>query len=154
MARREALLRLNKSLHARRAELRKRLGMELEDLRSTTDAASQGDSADAAFGASGEEVSTQLAEMESRELAQIDRAIDRLKTGAYGHCEICECKIPVLRLNALPYSTLCIECQREAELDPTLLGDRLATGWDRLSDRDSFRDREVKIRDLEYELPR
>ena len=33
----------------------------------------------------------------------------------YGLCEVCECKIPMARLNALPYATICITCQREIE---------------------------------------
>ena len=116
MARSDALLRLHKSLIARRAELRKRLGMELEDLRRKVTSAT-GDTADAAFDASGEEIASQLAELEAKELAQVERALRRLKQGTYGKCESCSAKIPVARLNALPYSTLCIKCQREMETD-------------------------------------
>src|SRR5258708_36856443 len=105
MARREALLRLHKSLLSRRSELRKRLGMELQDLGHTKQNSTAGDSADAAFDSSGEELASQLAELESRELRQIERAIKSLKQGTYGLCEVCSSKIPVARLNALPYST-------------------------------------------------
>ena len=45
----------------------------------------------------------------------MERALRRLKTGTYGKCEACSTKIPVARLNALPYSTVCIKCQREIE---------------------------------------
>jgi DnaK suppressor protein len=38
-----------------------------------------------------------------------------MKAGKYGSCEYCGGKIPMARLNALPYATMCIECQREAE---------------------------------------
>ena len=37
-------------------------------------------------------------------------------------CKSCAGKIPVGRLNALPYSTLCIECQREMEHYPSAGG--------------------------------
>src|SRR5262245_58179387 len=114
MARRDALLRLHKSLVSRRDELRKRLGGELKDLRNYKSLDS-GDAADLAFDTGSEEVNSQLAELESRELHQIDRALQKLKQGSYGLCEGCGCKIPVARLNALPFSTTCVECQREME---------------------------------------
>ena len=100
MARRDALLRLHKTLVGRRDELRKRLGRDLSDLRMSQDT---GDEADKAFGAGSGEVSSQLAQLESRELFQIERAIRRLKQGTYGVCEGCGKKIPVSRLNALPF---------------------------------------------------
>ena len=105
MARRDALLRLHKSLVQRRDELHRRLGGELKDLLQNT---SSGDAADLAFDSAGEEVTSQLARLESRELMQIDRAIQRLKHGTYGMCELCQKKIPISRLNALPFSTTCI----------------------------------------------
>src|SRR3989442_2101400 len=116
MARRDALLRLHKSLMARRDELRKRLGGELKDLRNFQADVATGDSADLAFDAGSEEVASQLAELESRELKQIERALAKLKQGSYGLCEGCQRKIPVARLNALPFSTTCVDCQREMEL--------------------------------------
>ena len=134
MARRDALLRLHKTLLARRAALRKALAGELADLRNSK--SDSGDSADVAFDAGSEEISTQLAELEARELSQIERALARMKQGTYGVCEHCQGKIPVARLNALPYSTTCIECQREMEAG----GDRLGSGgadWERVSDVES-----------------
>src|SRR5436305_14244511 len=115
MARSDALLRLHKTLLARRAELRKRLGIELQGLANTEKNAPSGDAADVAFEHSGEEMASQLAELEAKELVQVERALRRLKQGTYGKCESCGCKIPVARLTALPYSTLCIKCQREME---------------------------------------
>src|SRR3954467_8589049 len=135
MARRDALLRLNKTLTARRNELRKRLDSDLAELGSQklTSAAS-GDAADAAFDHTGEELSSQLAELEARELNQIERALLRLKQGTYGLCEACSTKIHSRRLNVLPYSTLCIKCQREAESAPSLLADRRNANWDAACD--------------------
>lgn len=154
MARRDALLRLHKSLMARRSELRKRLGMELEDLGHTKHSSASGDRADAAFDSSGEELASQLAELESRELQQIERAIKRLRIGTYGLCEVCSCKIPVIRLNALPYSTLCIKCQREMETDAGWLESRRGgADWEKVSDSSSpMEEREVDLSDLEMDL--
>ncbi len=152
MARRDALLRLHKSLMTRRQELRKRLGMELEDLGHTKHSSATGDSADAAFDSSGEELASQLAEIESRELQQIERAVKRLKQGIYGLCEVCEIKIPVARLNALPYSTLCIKCQREMEHHGGWFERGGAGDWNKVSDGDHvMEEREVNLSDLEMD---
>jgi DnaK suppressor protein len=153
MARNEALLRLHKTLLARRTELRKRLGMELADLsRGKSSQGGGGDAADAAFDASGEEMASQLAELEAKELAQVERALKRLKAGTYGQCEACSSKILIARLNALPYSTLCIKCQREMERDSSGYGHG-DFDWARISDHDhSMDDREVRLSDLEIDM--
>ncbi|HVK08795.1 MAG TPA: TraR/DksA family transcriptional regulator [Gemmataceae bacterium] len=148
MARRDALLRLHKTLTARRNELRKRLGTDLADLGHKGSSAS-GDAADVAFGASGEELSSQLAELEAKELNQIERALVRLKQGTYGLCEACGAKIPVARMNVLPYSTLCIKCQRESETNSNWLLDRRSANWEAVSDGGGHDDREVRLSDLE-----
>src|SRR5262249_11472357 len=84
---------------------------------------------DVAFETGSDEMTSQLAELEARELFQIERALERLKQGTYGVCEgeddegqPCGEKIPVARLNALPYTTLCIKCQREMEKNPGWAG--------------------------------
>jgi DnaK suppressor protein len=152
MARQEALFRIHKTLAARRHELRKRLGIELEDLAHTKHSSASGDAADAAFDASGEEIASTLAELEAKELAQVERALRRLKAGTYGKCEACGMKIPVARLNALPYSTVCIKCQREMESEGGFNGRSLAD-WARLSEGGSpMDDRDVSISDLEIDL--
>ncbi len=149
MARNDALVRLHGSLINRRDELRKRLGIDLEDLHRKVTSAT-GDVADAAFDSSGEEMASQLAELEAKELTQIERAIRKLKQGSYGKCEGCNCTIPVARLNALPFSTLCIKCQREMETDANWLTMRGEHDWARIHDHStSLDDREVNIADLE-----
>jgi DnaK suppressor protein len=123
MARRDVLLRLHKSLVARGAALRNTLAGQVENLRRIrTD--QTGDSAEGAFNSGSEEISTQLAEMEARELDKTDRALTRLTQGTYGICEVCHAKIPLSRLNALPFSTTCIDCQREMEGYPDCAGRR------------------------------
>ncbi len=149
MARQDALLRLHKNLLARRSELRKRLGLELEELAHVKHSSASGDPADAAFDASGEEIASTLAELESRELAQIERALRRLKAGSYGKCEVCSITIPVARLNALPFSTLCVKCQRDMETDGGRNGGRGELDWGRIADGNPMEDRDVTISDLE-----
>ena len=67
MARRDALLRLHKTLVARRDELRERMGGAHLDLNARA-GESLGDAADMAFETGSEEVNSQLAQLESREL--------------------------------------------------------------------------------------
>ena len=45
-------------------------------------------------------------------LVKVEHALDRLDGGAYGDCEACGKPIPVARLEALPYVTLCVDCAR------------------------------------------
>jgi DnaK suppressor protein len=153
MARTDALLRLHKTLLARRTELRKRLGMELDDLSRGKGSQPSGDAADAAFDTTGEEIASQLAELEAKELAQVERALRRLKQGSYGKCEGCGTKIPVARLNALPYSTLCIKCQREMETEGGWVGGRGDFDWARVSEHSNpMEERDFTIADLEIDL--
>ena len=42
-------------------------------------------------------------------LSKVEHALDRIKAGKYGNCEICGNPIPVERLDVLPYSTLCVD---------------------------------------------
>jgi DnaK suppressor protein len=152
MARRDALLRLHKSLLARRADLLNKLAGELAHLRDFKSADTTGDSADVAFETGSDEMASQLAELDARDLYQIERALLRLRQGTYGICEGEDCgkKIPVARLNALPYTTLCIDCQRKLETSPDWLSRRNAGDWEKVFDVEKpIEDqREVKLSDL------
>ena len=97
-----------------------------------------------------DEISSQLAEVESRELANIDNALEQMRDGRYGICETCETTIPLARLQALPYATLCIQCQREAEKAGTAGGG--AYNWGRIFETDSG-DNDVVFNDLELDVP-
>jgi len=152
MARQDALLRLHKTLMARRGEILKKLEEDLDNLRNHKGEDSTGDTADVAFEAGSDEMASHLAELDSRELGQIERALAKLKQGTYGQCEGCSEKIPVGRLNALPYTTLCIECQREMEQCPEYWESRRAeSSWEKVYDSASSLEepREVRLSDIE-----
>ena len=114
MARNEAILNLKAILVRRRDALRSALAGDLSLLKELR-SGEPGDVMDAALDSAQDEISSQLAEVESRELASIEHALERMRDGDYGLCEVCEGKIPMARLNALPYATICITCQREIE---------------------------------------
>ncbi|REK20553.1 MAG: hypothetical protein DWQ40_05310 [Actinobacteria bacterium] len=44
--------------------------------------------------------------------SKVDNALARIEDGTYGTCERCGEAIPVARLDALPYTTLCVDCAR------------------------------------------
>ena len=48
-------------------------------------------------------------------LADIDSALKRIEDGTYGTCTNCGRQISEERLEARPWATLCIDCQREQE---------------------------------------
>ena len=114
MARKDAIKTLNEVLVKRRDALRKALAGDLsllKELREQT----KGDVVDFALDSAQDEISSQLAEVESRELGNISNALEKMREGTYGDCEGCSSPIPLGRLQALPYATCCIKCQRELE---------------------------------------
>lgn len=54
---------------------------------------------------------------ESRLLRQIDEALARIAGGTYGTCAHCEEDISPKRLVAIPWASLCIRCQNNADRD-------------------------------------
>jgi RNA polymerase-binding protein DksA len=56
-----------------------------------------------------------LMEMESGTLRKIDEALLRLADGTYGLCKECDEGISEARLKALPFASLCRDCQEQAE---------------------------------------
>lgn len=113
MASKGALLRLHERLTSKRDALRKKLNNEQHYLESAP--CCGGDVGDAANEGAQNELNTQLKALESRELGQVERAIELIREGRYGSCQVCSNSIPIARLKALPYTHLCVDCQRLQE---------------------------------------
>lgn len=62
------------------------------------------------------EFSLNIATEEQKVIYEIDEALKRIDEGKYGRCLSCDKKIPVRRLNALPYAKYCIQCQSKEEV--------------------------------------
>ena len=62
-----------------------------------------------------QEFSIGLLENEEEALREIDAALERIKEGTFGMCEVCNHKIAKGRLSAIPYVRLCVECQKAEE---------------------------------------
>jgi len=146
--RKESILNMHQVLIKRRDALRQALAGDLSMLKEMrSDAA--GDVVDWALDSVQDEINSQLAEVESRELARIENALERMRDGQYGVCEACGCNIPMARLNALPYATSCIKCQREAEREGGIGAGPV--DWARLVDTGGS-DADVSIRDIELDV--
>lgn len=146
MARKEALLRLHQQLVTQRDELRRKLARTFSDL----DDDVGGDSGDMAFHGVERELETQLASLESRELARIERAIEAIQNGTYGFCEHCETKIPIARLRALPHTSSCVSCQRKFE-NRRSAGD-ISPNWESAWEYQARQaDGELSMRDIHIE---
>ncbi len=62
-----------------------------------------------------QDITLGLMENESDELQEIEEALERIKDGSFGLCEGCKKRIPKSRLQAIPYTRLCVECKRKEE---------------------------------------
>jgi DnaK suppressor protein len=145
MSRKDSLLRLYQRLNARRDTLREKLSLGNE-----SDRVDVGDLGDVAHDGATTELNSQLASIETRELRQVERAIQLLRDGRYGVCEGCAQPILIARLQALPYTVMCVECQRAEEEDGPV--DPEDVDWDKACDYEvRFSEREVTIDDLRFE---
>jgi len=88
------------------AELEKRLGNLQKDLTRSHSS----DSGEQAVERENDEVVESLKHETETELAQVKKSLSRIASDEYGICEKCSEEINPKRLEAMPYSTLCIKC--------------------------------------------
>ena len=73
------------------------------------------DTYDLASDARDREISHILTDRDRGKLEAIDEALSRVTDGIYGLCEDCEAEIAEGRLEALPFTRLCVTCQSDRE---------------------------------------
>jgi DnaK suppressor protein len=61
------------------------------------------------------EINFILSDRERVKIKQIDDALARLEEGTYGVCESCGLEIAEERLQAMPFTRLCRDCQQDQE---------------------------------------
>ena len=71
---------------------------------------------DLASSLEGREMTFQLSSRDRNELKLMEDTLFRINNGDYGKCETCDKKISMKRLQIMPLTALCIECQEAAEL--------------------------------------
>jgi DnaK suppressor protein len=107
---------------------------------------SGGDEIDFALDSAQDEIYSRLAEAESRELAHIQYALEKIDEGTYGKCEACNVSIPKARLEALPYATLCVDCKRKVETG--IISANANGDWSNVQDGPPLDS--VRLSDLDY----
>lgn len=98
--------------------MKKELLTDLDERIKTSDVSDQrviGDIFDDADLEQSREFNLLLNTREKQKIKQIEQALLKLENGEYGICENCEDDIPVGRLKAMPFASLCVKCKSEQE---------------------------------------
>lgn len=61
------------------------------------------------------EINSILSDRERAKIKQIDDVFERMEEGSYGECESCGLEIAEERLEAMPFTRLCRDCQQDQE---------------------------------------
>lgn len=128
---RAAPVKLTREMQEKRAQLQKMLSKMRRDIdhevrgASARDLAHINDTSDMASDAAEGDLALRIAESETAEAGEIERAIEKIDSGTYGTCESCGQQIAPGRLEYLPYVTLCVRCQELAEIKRREEGDEL-----------------------------
>jgi len=114
--------RLKKQLEELRASIGQGLQQLSENNLNRSQRESSGDlsgyayhMADVGTDSFGREMELNIASGENERLRLIEEALERIEEGTFGLCVSCDKKIKIDRLQAIPYTRLCIECARESE---------------------------------------
>ena len=107
------------TLQEMRAQLLRNVQAELHEGREQSKDEGM-DTYDLASDARDREINFILTDREREKLEAIDEALARVEEGSYGMCESCESDIAEGRLEALPFTRLCINCQAEREREARL----------------------------------
>jgi RNA polymerase-binding protein DksA len=71
--------------------------------------------ADQASDSNEQEQNFMFASREGRFLHHLDMALERVKKGTYGKCQVCNLPIAKARLEAVPHARYCIKCKAKEE---------------------------------------
>lgn len=102
-----------KKLEAKREELQKMMALAEEEGRSADDATQ--DIADRAANSYTKEFLFSQSNHDRDILALVDEAMERLESGEFGVCVNCAKDLQQKRLDAVPWTKHCIECQEKQE---------------------------------------
>jgi DnaK suppressor protein len=108
------LERYRKLLEEKKRGLSKELAKTRDAEEETTEEATQ-DIADKAVSSYTREFLYSLSDADRNTLMQIDQALGRIEEGTFGTCVNCGSPMAEKRLNAVPWTPYCIDCQELAE---------------------------------------
>ncbi len=102
------------TLVARKEQILKQLNAEVKEGKEA--ALDEGmDTYDLASEERTREINLILSDRDREKLQAVEEALERIEDGSYGICESCEEEIAPERLEALPFTRLCVSCQSEME---------------------------------------
>src|SRR5215510_2599945 len=102
------------TLTARKEQILKQLNEEVKEGKET--ALDEGmDTYDLASEERTREINLILSDRDREKLQAIEEALERIRAGTYGICDMCEEEIAPERLEALPFTRLCVSCQGDLE---------------------------------------
>jgi DnaK suppressor protein len=108
------LKKMREKLLEMRAQLLRNTQSDLQEGREQTKDEGM-DTYDIASDARDREISLILNDRDRDKALAIDDALARIDEGSYGVCESCESDIAEARLEALPFTRLCVSCQADRE---------------------------------------
>lgn len=108
------LKKMREKLLAMRQSIMRNVQSDLQENREQTKDEGM-DTYDIASDARDREISLILTDRDRDKALAIDDALARMDEGTYGVCESCESDIAEARLEALPFTRLCVSCQAERE---------------------------------------
>jgi DnaK suppressor protein len=103
-----------KRLESRQSELRRMVSRTEQDGR-TVDEDSAQDIADRAASSYNKEFLFSQSNNDRQLLAMVEGALERIRQGSFGECISCGKEINSKRLEAVPWTRHCIECQEKLE---------------------------------------
>ncbi len=103
-----------KRLETRQQELRRTVSRTEQDGRSVDEDSAQ-DIADRAASSYNKEFLFHQSNNERQLLQMVENALDRLRKGSFGECISCGKEINPKRLEAVPWTRHCLECQEKLE---------------------------------------
>ena len=108
------LKKARETLQDMRSQLLRNVQTDLQEGREQTKDEGM-DTYDLASDARDREINFILTDRDREKLQAIDDALARIQDSTYGVCENCEADVAEGRLEALPFTRLCINCQAERE---------------------------------------
>ena len=105
---------LRERLEQQRSDI---MSLYQNDVRAGQESTDEGteDIVDRANNSYNRELMFSLSDNERQRLLDIDKAIERIDDGSYGRCSNCGTEIAEKRLEAVPWTRYCIDCQELAE---------------------------------------
>ena len=111
---REKLAKFRSMLQGRQEELARIVSISQQQGRSVVENYPQ-DAAERASIFASKEFFFALSTQERRLLQMVNEALERIEDGSYGQCVACESVINPKRLEAVPWTRYCLQCQENLE---------------------------------------